>query len=276
MARKSAKKKRSQKRPASKPAAKPSGKPSAKPTAAGTARKSQTRTRVVTLMIVAGITLLALTAIIVVTVLSTRTSSEPAPITGAADVASMLQGIPQQNNVLGNPNAPVTMIEFADLKCPVCAKFSTTTMPQLIDDYVRPGKLRIVFEFQTFVNSQKTPGDSERGARFALAAGEQNKLWDFAELHYKNQPPEDQQYFTDEYITSLGNEIAGLKVPQAFSKTDTDAVSKELSDYKQDFSASGFNSDPTFQVGKTGTKPTNIAAQSLDYSVFKTAIDNLL
>ncbi|MHB0867356.1 MAG: DsbA family protein [Thermoleophilia bacterium] len=240
------------------------------------ARKKQGRNRGIILAVVAGVTLLALVGVIVATVIVSRPSSEPLVITGGSDVTSLLQGIPQQNNVLGDPNAPVTMVEFADMKCPVCGRFSSSALPQIINDYVRTGKLRIVLKLQTFVNNQKTPGDTERGARFALAAGEQNRLWNFAELLYKNQPPEDQRYFTDEFLTNLGHEIAGLDVQRAFSGTDSDAVSKELDDYKQAFSTSGFDAVPSFQIGRTGTTLTNITSKSLDYSVFKSAIDSLL
>lgn len=240
------------------------------------ARKKSGQNRTIIVVVVAAVTLLAVVGVIVATVVGSRTDSERLPITGGADVASLLQGIPQQNDTLGDPGAPVTLIEFADLKCPVCAKVSTTVLPQIINDYVRTGKVRIVMKFQTFVNNQKTPGDTERGARFALAAGKQNKLWNFAEVFYKNQPPEDQKYFTDEFLTNLGNEVPGLNIQQAFSVTDSDAVTKELDDFKQAFSTSGFDSVPSFQIGKTGGMPTNITSKSLEYSVFKSAIDNLL
>jgi len=240
-------------------------------------KKKQGQNRVKIFAIVAGVTVVALIGVIIATVIVNRSSSsEPAVISGSGDIAALLQGIPEENNVLGDPNAPVTMIEFADMKCPTCAKFSTSTMTQIINDYVRPGKLRIVLELQTFVNNNKTPGDTERGARFALAAGKQNKMWTFAELLYKNQPPEDQAYFTDEFLTSVGGNIAGLNVGQAFSLMDSDTVSKELEDAKAKFSASGYDSVPTFQLSKTGMTPVNMTSKALDYNTFKSAIDALL
>jgi len=240
------------------------------------AKKTQKGNRVMILAIIGAIVLLALIAVIVITVLANQGDSVPTEITGAEDAATLIGGIPQQNNVLGDPNAPVTMVEFADLKCPVCGKFSTTTLPQIISDYVRTGKLRIVLKLQTFVGNQKTPGDTERGARFALAAGAQNKMWDFVELFYKNQPPEDERYFTDEFLTNLGNEIEGLDVQQAFSMTDSGQVTEQLDAFKKEFSDATFNAVPSFQIGRTGESPTNMTIKSLDYSGFKSAIDNLL
>lgn len=247
-----------------------------KKSAKGTAKNKQAKSRAMILALIGALTLLALVAIIVVTVVRNRASTEPVAIVGAPDVASLLQGISQQNLALGQPDAPVTMIEYADLKCPACQKFSTTTLPQIITNYVRTGKLRIVFQYQTFVGGKTAPGDSERGARFGLAAGKQNKMWDFIELFYHNQQPEDQRYVTDEFLSSLGNDIAGLNVQQALSETGSAAVTQEINDQQKAFSGTGFTGVPYFQIGKTGAPPSNITSQSFDYGIFQSAIDSLL
>lgn len=239
------------------------------------AGKGQSRNRALMLtIIVGGITVLLLAVAIGVSVYN-RASTQPVIIKDAAEVASLLEGVPQQNNVLGQANAPVTMYMYEDLKCPTCQKFTLNVLPQIINDYVRTGKLRIVFQLQTFVGRQTTPGDSERGARFALAAGKQNRLWNFTDLFYHNQPAESQRYFTDEFLTSLGNEVAGLDVQKAFSETDSDVVTQELDEQLKSFKSGGFDGVPAFQIGKTGGAVTEIPL-TLDYSVFRRSIDNLL
>jgi len=47
--------------------------------------------------------------------------------------------------VLGDDNAPVTIVEFSDYECPFCKNFSTTTMQQIIENYVHTSKAKIVF-----------------------------------------------------------------------------------------------------------------------------------
>ena len=64
---------------------------------------------------------------------------------GAAATAKLFRGIPQKLNVLGNPNAPVTMIEFADLQCPFCRDYALDALPAIVQEYVRPGKVKLVF-----------------------------------------------------------------------------------------------------------------------------------
>ncbi len=62
-----------------------------------------------------------------------------------AAVSTLLNGIPQNGNVLGNPNAPVTLKYYGDLECPICKAFTLGALPALIPKYVRTGKLRIEY-----------------------------------------------------------------------------------------------------------------------------------
>ncbi len=83
-----------------------------------------------------------------------------APLNGLKETTAMLDGIPQQGNALGKKNAPVTMLEYADYRCPFCRDYALNTMSILINDYVRTGKLRLVFNTLTFIGP-----DSESAAR---------------------------------------------------------------------------------------------------------------
>ncbi len=112
----------------------------------------------------------------------------------------MLAGIPQQGAVLGDPKAPVTLVEYADFQCPYCAQWSHGAFPTLVERYVRPGNVRIVFRGLAFLGP-----DSDRALRTAVAAGRENRLWNVVEALYHRQGHENSGWVTE----SLLEEVAG-------------------------------------------------------------------
>jgi protein-disulfide isomerase len=192
----------------------------------------------------------------------------------SAQVDSMFAGIPQQGQALGSAKAPVTLVEFADLKCPVCRAYTAQALPSLVSGYVRTGKLRIVMQPQTFVGSP--PGDSEHAARFALAAGQQGKLWQFSELWYANQQDESTAYATDPYIRQIASGVSGFDFDKAMAQRNSAAVSQALQQSASLYGQEGFSGTPSFLLGRTGQagKPLNVS--SFDPPQFTGPIDQLL
>ena len=54
--------------------------------------------------------------------------------------------------IMGNPNAPITIIEFSDFQCPFCARFHTQTLPLILEEYIDQDKVKLVF--RDFPNSK--------------------------------------------------------------------------------------------------------------------------
>jgi len=88
-------------------------------------------------------------------------------LAGVTAVRTLLDGIPQQGNVLGRRTAPVTLVEYVDLQCPYCREFETTVLPAIVREYVQTGKLRIQMEPWAFIGP-----DSVRGQAAELAAAQ--------------------------------------------------------------------------------------------------------
>jgi protein-disulfide isomerase len=192
-------------------------------------------------------------------------------VAGQRATAALMAGIPQQGITLGDPKAPVTMVEFADLQCPFCREYTTTLLPTLINNYVRPGKLKMVFRNISFIGT-----DSLRAAQMAAAAGLQNKLWSYIDLFYANQGEENSGYVTDDFLRKIGSGVAGLDVGKAMNDRGTASVQKQLTEAQQLAAANGVNSTPSFLVGRTGgsLKPFEVKAFTLDQ--FAVHIDPLL
>jgi protein-disulfide isomerase len=140
-------------------------------------------------------------------------SSPPASVTGAAQVDTELKGIPQSGQVLGDSGVPVTVIEYGDPQCSSCKFFSENVAPDLISSEVRPGKVK--YEFRPFLIIGP---DSKPAMKAALAAGEQNRFWQFLQLFYVNQGGENSGYVTDSFLTDMAK---GAGVPD-IAKWDQD------------------------------------------------------
>jgi protein-disulfide isomerase len=173
-----------------------------------------------------------------------RTASSGS-VAGTRESTAMLSGIPQSGLTLGNPTAPVRVIEFADLQCPFCRDYSLNTMPRLVQDYVRPGKVRMEFRSLAFIGP-----DSVRAARVAQSAAEQNKLWNFVDLAYFNQGKENSGWATDAVLRRLAGAVPGLDANRAFAARDSAAVTAQLKAADTLATSSGVQSTPTFLVGR--------------------------
>ncbi|MBJ7348581.1 MAG: thioredoxin domain-containing protein [Thermoleophilaceae bacterium] len=218
----------------------------------------------------------AVILVAVAVVLSQSGSSGGGDVKGASEVNSRFKDIPQSALTLGKPDAPVTLREFADLKCPVCKKYNEQAFPVLVKDYVRTGKLRLEFATQAFVGEQQAPGDSEAAGRWAIAMGDQNLAWNFIDLFYLNQQDEFKTYATDAYLTDLTNAIPGADADAALAGQTSAKAKSVLDKSEQEFSDAGFTGTPSFKLGKTGSTLEPFTAESFDPEVFTKAIDALL
>ncbi len=176
--------------------------------------------------------------------------------------------------IKGNSDAKVVIIEFADFRCPFCKSFFTASEPSLMKDYIDTGKAKFVFRHFAFLGPASiTAGNS------AECANEQNRFWDYYDYLYKNQPSEsDTSMFTTDKLTAAAQNL-GLDASKFRSCLDSTKYSQNLSSDQSDGQSAGVTGTPSFIIGKAG--PNGVVNGQLivgaqPYSVFKTAIDNLL
>ena len=216
---------------------------------------------------IAGVVILIVIAVVLAVVLTGKKSSTPKDIPavgsiegglpGSADVAAMYKGIPQKNLVLGSAFAPVTMTEFIDLQCPICQEFETTVMPDIITKYVRPGKVKVYVRPWAFIGP-----DSFRGQSAMLAAGLQNKAFNYSSILYDNQGTENTGWLDSNMVVQAAASIPGMKVPQMLADMKSSTVKNEAKAVAAEANARQVAGTPTIFVGKTGTKGTQVTLQS--------------
>ncbi len=190
-------------------------------------------------------------------------------------VKSIIGGIPQSGNVLGNPNAPVTLQYFGDLECPICRQFTLGALPSVIKKYVRSGKVKIEY------NSLETATHEEETFRTqqiaAYAAGKQNLAWYFIELFYHEQGQEDSGYVNENYIQGLAQQVPGLDLPNWSAARNDPAYAEQVTHDAQIANAEGFTGTPSFLIGKTGQHMEKLENPNLEEpSSFEAAINKLL
>jgi len=187
-------------------------------------------------------------------------------------VQTLLRRIPQHGNVLGKPSAPVMMVEYVDLQCPFCQEFETQAMPTLISRYVRPGKLKV--EARPIAIRG---GDSFRGQSATIAAGMQNKLFNFMQLLYDNQGVENTGWLDDNMVKSAASSIPGLDVGLFLKQLNSSTVDEQVKTVDAQATADAVDRTPTILVGKTGTKPRVVTVTSAsDPSAVAAAVDAAL
>ncbi|MEZ5102458.1 MAG: thioredoxin domain-containing protein [Thermoleophilia bacterium] len=198
--------------------------------------------------------------------------AETAPTeTGAQERFTFLDGIPQEGSALGAPDAPVTLIEFADPQCPFCAQWATQAFPTVVDEYVRDGKVRIVFNGLAFIGP-----DSERARRVLAAASLQGHLWDLVELLYVNQGQENAGWVTDEFFRAIGAFVEGLDVDRLLEDADSKAVTQILAGWDQTTTQYGIDRTPAFVAGATDGELQPVELERLDAGGITPTLDELL
>jgi protein-disulfide isomerase len=208
--------------------------------------------------------LLAIGAIVAIVIVVTGGSSSkpPAPLPGSADVERLFGNIPQAGNRLGNAAAPVTMVEYVDLQCPICKAFEEDQLPGLIRKYVRAGNLQIVARPIAFIGS-----DSQTGQLGAIAAGEQNRMFNVMQILYLNQGPENSGWLSSNEIDSAAVSF-GLSLSQFHAAVDSQETKSKAATFTSQAATDGVHGTPTILVGKTGQAlaitPTDQVSAAID------------
>jgi len=235
------------------------------------AHSDRRRTRLLQLGAVVGVAAVVVVVLVLVLVLGGKdkpNASGGAAVAGVSDTRAMLQGIAQNGTSLGDPKAPLVLTEFADLQCPFCGAYATGVLPQIIERYVRTGKLRLELRLRRFLGT-----DSDVAGRAAQAAATRDRMWNFVDLFYRNQGTENTGYVTDAFLERIAR-AAGVPPSLVVKGATTGAAfERPLQQAEAEAQAAGQTSTPAFLIGPKGGQGKVLTVERLDIGAFTAAID---
>jgi protein-disulfide isomerase len=173
-------------------------------------------------------------------------------------IRTILEDIPQNANALGQSTAPITLDYFADLQCPYCRDFSLGVLPSIINRWVRPGTLRVVY--RALETATRDPEVFVAQQAAVLAAGRQARAWQFVETFYSEQGEENSGYVTDSYLHAIASQITGLGIEQWAADRHEPNLIKEIASDAQAAEHASLRGTPSFLIGTTGGTMNTFAA----------------
>ena len=159
---------------------------------------------------------------------------------------TVYNGLTVNGSSVGSATAPVVMQVYEDFQCPACEAFITTELPSLLHDFVGPGTLRIEVNDIDIIDAGGT--ESLNLAVGAACAEQQNLYWQYHDVVYWNQGPEDTGYYTADLIARFAA-AAGLNMTtfDACVGSPT-ALAQAINDRTTAAKAAGVHSTPTLVV----------------------------
>jgi len=149
--------------------------------------------------------------------------------------------ISSSDAILGDPNAPVTIIEFGDYQCPYCAKFFNQIEPQLRKNYIETKKAKMIYKELAFLGSE-----SEGAALAVSCAREQGKFWQFHDAIFETEWSEVEKVMAG---ALKSNENNGNLNRNFFEKTAAD-LKMDTSSFLQCFDSKKYKNEITDNYNK--------------------------
>jgi len=200
----------------------------------------------------------------------TGNSATPTQATASASASTPFAGIPQHGDTLGDPKAPAALLVFEDPQCPFCQEWALGALPQVITDYVKTGRVKLVYRGIEVIGPNSQPG-----LRAIYAAGKQNKLWSFAEELYRRQGTENSGWITNAVIEAAAGSV-GANGKALLTASSSAAVTAGLREAAQEADAAGINGTPTFVLEDPPARPQELQLSALDAASFEAALEQAL
>jgi len=146
---------------------------------------------------------------LVVEVATQEPNDDIVRIDGIGDSQQLFGGVPQEGDRIGSDDAAVTIQVFNDLQCANCRDDYLTTIPTLVEEYARPGDVKLLYRH--YSNSESP---QEVGFYGAEAAAAQGYGWQYTYLFFRNQDEAERFGVNQDFLDSVAGGVAQLNGPE--------------------------------------------------------------
>jgi protein-disulfide isomerase len=177
-------------------------------------------------------------------------------------VAALFAGIPQHGVILGKSSAPVTLQVFVDLEDHGDGtSWFDVMLPPILKRFVRTNIVRL--EFHSFKTDTLNGGPFITQQTASLAAGAQNRLWNYVATFMNEQGTEFTNYATEAFVIGIAKQVAGLHIAEWEKSRTLSAEKLVMADNYNARYRLGFHATPAFRIGLTGGQMKHLAGLML-------------
>jgi protein-disulfide isomerase len=187
--------------------------------------------------------------------------------------SGIVKPVTENVNPLGNKDANITVIEFADYRCPFCHKFHQETFDKLVTNFINTGKAKYLFK-DFVVNDRGEYKGSMQAAVASHCAAEQDKYWEYLKEIYKNFKPEPQQWVTLDSLVQFANNVQIQDIDKFKSCVESNKYQNQIQESGSLAKQLGITGTPTFVVLKNDKIETTFPG-AVPYEYFEKTLNAL-
>ena len=187
--------------------------------------------------------------------------------------SGIVKPVSENVNPLGNKDANITVIEFADYRCPFCHKFHQETFDKLVTNFINTGKAKYLFK-DFVVNDRDEYKGSMQAAVASHCAAEQGKYWEYLKEIYKNFKPEPQHWVTLDSLLTFANNVKIEDIEKFKNCVESNKYQNQIQESGSLAKQLGITGTPSFVILKDN-KMESIFPGAVPYEYFQQTLNAL-
>ncbi len=167
--------------------------------------------------------------------------------------------------ILGDPSAPITILEWGDYQCTFCYRFHQSSLNIILEEYIDSGKINLVFK-----DFPLNGADSILGAEATYCAGDQGKYWAFHNELYSNWAGERTGWINYDSLNQFAKSV-NLELDEFTTCLDEHKYKQKVLELEKFGKEIGIDATPSFLIFNdkkiikiTGNQPIDAFRQAID------------